>query len=305
MNKTSFLGRELDHPIMNAAGTCKRLEDVIELAKSPVAAIMVGSITKKHREGNPGNVWEYCGGYSLNSLGLPNPGFDYYKRTIPEMKKIASDAGKLLFVSVAGFSPDEYAEGSLMAMEAGADFVEENLGCPNVWGDDGQKPIASFSRNLSHEIISKVGGEIRPFGVKLSPYSNPLELADMAGMLNGWIVSGYVGFVTTSNTFPNAYACREDGQQLIAVGKGLAGFAGPGMKPIALGQVIQFHGLLEGRVELVGAGGVASGQDVVDFTSHGAKLVQVGSEFARSHDPKVFGRILQEYVDLTAPGDTG
>lgn len=302
MNRISFLGRELEHPIMNAAGTCKTLEDVKKLARSSVSAIMVGSITKEPRDGNPGNVWEHCGGYSLNSLGLPNRGFDYYKQTIPEMKRIASDAGKLLFVSVAGFSPEEYAEGSLIAMEMGADFAEENLGCPNVWGDNGQKPIASFSPSLSDRIISMVSKDIGQFGVKLSPYSNPTELANMAEMLNGWC--RVVRFVTTSNTFPNAFDCHADGKQLIAVGKGLAGYAGPGMKPIALGQLVQFRDLLDKGIEMIGAGGVANGQDVVDYERCGAKLVQVGSEFARSHDPNVFGGMLQEYVDLTFPVET-
>lgn len=296
MNTISFLGRTVGHPIMNAAGTCKCLEDVEKLARSAVAAIMVGSITVEPREGNPGNVWEHMGSYSINSLGLPNPGLEYYRTNIPEMKKMAADSDKLLFVSVAGFSPAEYAELSLMAMEAGADFVEEDLGCPNVRGDDGQKTIASFDQDLIQEVFDKVSAEIDYFGVKLSPYSNPLELAAIAEILNGR--RDVVKFITTSNTFPNSYSCDKDGVQRITVGKGLAGFAGPSMKPIALGQVVQFRDLLIPDIEIIGAGGVTSGQDVCDYVMNGAELVQVGSEFARSHDPSVFSTILQEYVEL-------
>jgi len=296
MQSISFLGKTLDHPIMNAAGTCKRLEEVQKLAKSAVSAIMVGSITKEPREGNPGNVWEHLGSYSLNSLGLPNPGADYYRQNIPEMKKLAHDNGKLLFVSVAGFSPDEYAELAAMAVEAGADFIELNLGCPNVWGSGGQKPIASFDRDLIGKIIQSVFDKnLLEFGCKVSPYSNPLELAAAVEVFN-WF-KACVGFVTTCNTFPNAYGCHQDGRQLIAVGKGLAGFAGPAMKALGLGQAIQFRDLLDPMTEVIGVGGIGNGQDVCDYVMCRAKLVQVGSEFARTHNPNLFDGILQNYVD--------
>jgi dihydroorotate dehydrogenase (fumarate) len=303
MQKISSCGREFDHPIMNAAGTCKLLDDVKKLAKSAVSAVMVGSITVEPRDGNPGNVWEHCGSYTLNSLGLPNPGIDYYRTNLPEMKKICADNGKPLLVSVAGFSPNEYAVLAEVAVSGGADFVELNLGCSNVWGTDGQKPITSFDEALIRSIINYVKREIESFGVKLSPYSNPLELVAVASVIRDW--SRRIEFVTTSNTFPNAYGCTENGRQHIAVGKGLAGFAGPAMKPIALGQVIQFRGLLDPGIEIIGAGGVTNGQDVLDYVRNGAKLVQVGSEFMRSHDPRVFGRILQEYVDLAISEQQG
>jgi dihydroorotate dehydrogenase (fumarate) len=72
-------GITLEHPLMNAAGMCKTTPQVIRLARSAVAAVMVGSITMEPRAGNQGNVFwqDPAGRYSLNSLGLPNPGSAY------------------------------------------------------------------------------------------------------------------------------------------------------------------------------------------------------------------------------------
>lgn len=85
---TSIAGIKLDHPIMNAAGPeCKKLEDVESLARSSVAAVMVGSITLEERPGNPGNVyWQSPTGFSLNSLGLPCPNVEYYKHNLPILR---------------------------------------------------------------------------------------------------------------------------------------------------------------------------------------------------------------------------
>lgn len=80
--------------------------------------------------------------FSLNSLGLPNPGGRYYEKYLPEMAKVVHDVNKHLFVSVAGFTPDEYSVLAKIAEAGGADLIELNLGCPNVWAGGKQKRVA-------------------------------------------------------------------------------------------------------------------------------------------------------------------
>src|SRR3989344_3127833 len=111
---------------MNAAGTCKLLEDVQRLSRSATSAIMVGSITKEERTGNEGDVYWADSIHSINSLGLPNRGAAYYAAHLPSMVRVAHDEGKPLFVSVAGFSPEEYAHLTEVALKGGADLVELN-----------------------------------------------------------------------------------------------------------------------------------------------------------------------------------
>ena len=288
---------------MNAAGTCKLLDagegeiDVRKLARSPVAAIMVGSITLEPREGNSGDVYYTEPGFSLNSLGLPNPGAAYYEKFLPEMAEIAHAAGKPLFVSVAGFSPEEYSELACLAFRGGADAVELNLGCPNVWEERRQKAPACFNRKLVEEILYQVRGEVglgALVGVKVSPFSDVEGLERVVNILKQ---SELVKFTTIGNTFPNAYACDEEGKPRITPGGGLAAMGGPAIKPISLGQVKQLRALLPERIAIIGTGGIGSARDVLDYQNCGAQAVQIATAIL-NRGIGLFADILTELVDM-------
>ncbi len=292
---TTLAGVELEHPLMNAAGTCKTLEDVEKLARSSISAIVVGSITLASRMGNEGNVFWPGPIYSQNSLGMPNRGRDYYQDTLPRMVEVAHGAGKALILNVAGFSHIEYGELAALAHEAGVDIIELNLGCPNVWDDGQQKKIASFDPFGIAAIMAEVERKVpddRPVGVKLSPYSDPGMLAEVADTIKDLPIR----YVATCNTFPNSLVLDENGKSVIDVG--LAGLSGPAMKPVGLGQVKQLRQLLPDSVELVGVGGITKGRDVWEYQQVGASAVQVATAYWNSNEnPGVFGDILSDYID--------
>ncbi len=301
--EVTIAGVHLEHPVMNAAGTCKLLDagegeiDVRKLARSPVAAIMVGSITLEPRAGNSGNVYYTEPGFSLNSLGLPNPGAGYYEKHLPEMVEIAHAAGKPLFVSVAGFNPAEYAELAELALEGGADFVELNFGCPNVWDGSRQKQITSFNQEAVyvtlHVVQERIGKNVKA-GVKLSPFSDPFSLIEVAAVIGDCEM---IKVVVSANTFPNAFAADGSGAPYITPADGLAGMAGSALKPVGLGQVKQLRNLLPPRIQLVGVGGVSSAQDVRDYQRVGAQAVQVGTALL-NRGLGLFTDILTELVDM-------
>lgn len=289
--KTTIAGLDLEHPVMNAAGTCKTVEDADKVLQTASAAVVIGSITMDPRPGNTGNVYvptERTGGiYSLNSLGLPNPGREYWQRELPDFVRKAHDLGKPVIVSVAGSTPDEYAILAESMLKADADAVELNFGCPNLWEAASQKLIPSFHAVFASDILEKVSWEVGTearIGVKLSPFSNPAQLRETAAMLK---IAGFVQFLTTSNTFPNAFAWGEDGQPSITPGGGLAGMAGPAMRAVGLGQVRQFRALLT-QLSIIGVGGIWTGQDVLDYLRSGSDrygLPRAGSPCFHIHPP--------------------
>ncbi|MDO8663793.1 MAG: dihydroorotate dehydrogenase [Candidatus Wildermuthbacteria bacterium] len=281
-----------DNLLMNAAGTCKKIDEVKELARAPTAAVVVGSITIEQRSGNEGEVFcPFPGLYTLNSLGLPNPGAPYYWQNIPEMVEIAHKAGKPLFVSVAGFTPSEYAVLAKLVLGRGADLVELNLGCPNIWQGNQQKRIASFDPELVRAILQCVQEEIGPeanVAVKLSPFSDPFALGEVAKVIGQ---SRLVKVVTASNTFPNALVLDGRGKPRITPGGGLAGLGGPAMKPINLGQVRQLRSLLPERIHIIGVGGIERGGDVFDYEKVGVAAVQIAT-ILFERGPRVFEDLL-------------
>lgn len=288
---TSVAGVAFEHPVINAAGTAKSQDDVTRLARSPVAAVTVGSITKEPRDGNGGEVYASRPGYAVNALGMPNRGAAFYREILPGLAAATQAAGKPLIVSVAGFSPDEYGELAHVAADGGADLVELNLGCPNVWDGGEQKRIMSFDPELVSRSLRAAAGIAVPVGVKLSPLSDPVLLAEVAAA----VTDAGARFVVSCNTFPNGLVVRTDGRSAIDVGFG--GVSGAALKPIALGQVSQLRALLPDHVDIVGCGGVRSGQDVRDLLGAGAAAVGLATAYwDAGEDPGVFGDLLADWL---------
>ena len=97
--------------------------------------------------------------------------------------------------------------------------------------------------------------------------------------------------VVTCNTFADAYA----GEGVIDPNDGMAGLSGPAMKQIALGQVKRFRQYLDPAVDVIGVGGITTGDDIVDFLDAGAAAVQITSLAHWAGDPKSFQeRLLDE-----------
>lgn len=315
--QVTLAGATLATPLLNAAGTCKHLEGhhakdpgVRELATTDLGGIVVGSATPEERSGNIGDVW-YDGVdgndvFTLNSIGLKNPGKEKYRALLPDMLAAASGAGKRFILSVAGFKPEDYAEVvNMVVNNAPVEDIELNLGCPNVWGDGGQKPIASFDVAVTRAIIEKCMVNERTgiaFRVKVSPFSDPRQLRLLAEVVADSRVKG----VTAVNTFPNGFALHNDGTPRISAGGGFAGLAGPALKGIGLGQVRQWRQALNELgardVELIGAGGITTGYDLLDYIRAGAVAGAIASVLVKE-GPSCIGRILSEYVQLKSEGE--
>lgn len=291
-----------DFPVGNAAGHCKSVDEVRQLAKSAAQFIVIGSITVEERAGNPGNTFN---GSSLNSLGLPNSGIKKILVQAKEMIDTAHNAGKPIILSVAGFSPSEYLELSCAAHEVRFDGVELNLGCPNVTDGGKRKPIASFDLPLMEEIVTMASTAVRVHDpnffvlVKVSPMSNPLQIIDAAQLLARCNIDA----VVTQNTVPNCLLFSDDGSPQIQTPDktGWAGLSGGAVKAQALGQVSQWRRALDAcganHRQVWGVGGVQSGRDVRDMQRAGASVVQVGTAYFVG-GAKVFGDIANEYLNF-------
>lgn len=269
---------EINTPVMNGAcSVAKSLEDVQALAKTKAGVVMVGSITKDQRDGNAAPQWFEGNGYAMNSFGMPNGGLDYYKQALPEMIGLVQAAGKKFALSIAGFSTQEYVDLAEMADSVKVDLLELNFGCPNVRLDGEQKPIVSFDRVSIAEIVEAVA-EVTdiPLMLKLSPYSNPGELAEVAKTINN---IGSVAAVVTMNTMPNGYMKDSSGNEVIATG--FAGVSGPAVLPIALGQAKQFRNNLDDSIEVVAVGGIESAEDAELFFNEGIAMVQAATLIVR------------------------
>lgn len=285
-------GIKLSNPLMNGAYiNSKTLKDVETLAKSACGAIVVGSISVKPRKSNPGpGYWLHKEKFfSLNSFGMPNGGIPYFKKYLPEMVNIAHSANKPLIANLIGFSNEEFAILVTLAEKSGADMVELNLGCPNVWEKGHQERIISYHASLvksTLDHIAKQNPKIKVC-VKISPLP-PDILQEVTKVIVG---SEIVQIVTATNSYPNA-SITTGAQGKTGPSDALAGLAGRALKPISVGVVKQLRVLLPKHIDIIGCGGISSPNDVKDYLNAGAKAVQIATAL-QEEGPEIFEKILQ------------
>ena len=77
--ETSIKNLNFSFPVLNAAGVWdtnrKQIKEVLE---SAAGGVVFKSMTLKPRQGNPEPRLFYTQDFSVNSMGLPNQGVDYY-----------------------------------------------------------------------------------------------------------------------------------------------------------------------------------------------------------------------------------
>jgi dihydroorotate dehydrogenase (fumarate) len=253
------------------------------------------------QKGNPlPRTWHSPDGLaSFNSEGLPNSGIDYYlaASTIEEtMSEAVGDTPYM--VSLSGKSLDDNLE--MLRRLASAptrkqiSAIELNLACPNVIG----KPIIAYDfeqMDMILKAVSKVQG-LPVLGVKLPAYLDFQHFASAAAVLNKH--KGTVKYVASINTIGNALAIDAHADQpCISSNSGYAGLSGPAVKYTAIANVCKLRQLLDPEIDIVGVGGITTGQDAYEMLLAGATAVQVGTCHWKE-GPTCFDRIADELREL-------
>ncbi|RLI41366.1 dihydroorotate dehydrogenase, partial [Candidatus Bathyarchaeota archaeon] len=171
--KTEMAGLRLRNPTILASGILgSSAEYLREVARVGAGAVTTKSVGPKPRDGykNPTVMQVECG--FLNAVGLPNPGIEKF---VDEIRRLR-DLEVPLIVSVYGFSPEEYAEVSSMAVNAGADAIELNLSCPHVRGAGAE--IGRDPRLVSRVVKVVKESVNNPVFAKLTP--NVSDIGEIA-----------------------------------------------------------------------------------------------------------------------------
>jgi dihydroorotate dehydrogenase (NAD+) catalytic subunit len=278
----SLFGAPFPNPVLLAAGTCGFGEEVAEV--TPLAllgGLVTKSVTLEPRKGNPApRVAEFRAGM-VNSIGLANPGAREVRRT--KLPWIRDNLGGMrVFVSVAGHTPQEYLEIVRLLDDAdGFLGYELNLSCPNDTRLGGL-PFALDPEALSQVVTGVRALTSRPLLVKLAP-----NAPDLGPVVRAAEEAGADG-LTLVNTLPGLVL--DPRSRRPALGAGPGGVSGPALRAVGV------HAVWRARrstgLPLVGVGGIAGGEDAVQYLLAGASLVQVGT--ASFWDPRSAGRVIKE-----------
>jgi dihydroorotate dehydrogenase (NAD+) catalytic subunit len=276
------LGRlQLPNPILVASGTfgyAREMAGFVDLAR--LGGIVPKTITRLPRPGNaPWRTVETTGGM-LNSIGLDNDGIDYFLANhLPYLGSL----GAPILVSVAGRTQEEFVE--LAAMLDGRSevaAVELNISCPNVSGgvDFGTDPTA-----CERVVAGARKACDRPIIAKLTP-----NVSNIAAVAQG-AEAGGADCLSVINTCQGMAVDWKRRKPLL--GNVLGGLSGPAIKPIALRCVYQTARAV--KIPIIGIGGIATLDDVMEFLVTGATAVQLGT--VNFYDPTVSMRVLDALPD--------
>ena len=276
---TTQLGRlTVPNPIMVASGTFGYAREMAKLVDLPRLGGMVPkTITRDARPGNhPWRTVETPAGL-LNSIGLDNDGIDAFLADhLPYLRTI----GCPLIVSVAGTSFEDFtALAEQLDRHEGIAAIELNVSCPNVSGgvDFGSNP------EMCHQVVSGVRQATDlPVFAKLTP-----NVSNIGGVAQA-AAEGGADALTVINTLLGMAVDWRKCRPLL--GNVMGGLSGPAIKPVALRCVYQVSQAVS--IPVIGVGGIATTDDVMEFLVAGAAAVQLGT--ANFYDPTVSMRILDE-----------
>ncbi|TVQ02592.1 MAG: dihydroorotate dehydrogenase [Planctomycetaceae bacterium] len=279
------LGRlRLPNPVLVASGTfgyAREMERIVDCSR--LGGILPKTITALPRIGNaPWRTVEVTAGL-LNAIGLDNDGVEtFLDHHLPYLREI----GAAIIVSVAGRTADDFVElAERVGAAPGVAAIELNLSCPNVSGgvDFGTSPQSC--ENVVRRARDRCAV---PILAKLTP--NVTSIADIARAA----ADGGADAVSLINTvLAMAIDWRKRRPML---GNVMGGMSGPAIKPIALRCVHQVRSAVD--IPIVGIGGIANLDDVMQFLVAGASAIQIGT--ANYYDPKASMKILDELPEAVA-----
>lgn len=273
-------GMHMENPVVPASGTFgfgKEFKDFYDI--NMLGSFSFKGTTKEPRFGNPTPRIAECTEGMINAVGLQNPGVHHViEHELPEMKQYFH---KKVIANVSGFSVEEYAYTcALLDQEEQVGILEVNVSCPNVHGGGmsfGTDPQCAAEVTQAVKAVTS-----KPVFIKLSP-----NVTDIVSIAKACEDAGADG-ICLINTL---LGMRVDIKRRSAViANKMGGFSGSAVFPVAVRMVYQVAKAC--RIPVMGCGGVASAQDVVEMMMAGATAVQVGA--ANLIDPYACKKIIEE-----------
>ena len=261
--KVNICGIEFNNPVIAASGTFgfgKEFAEYIDINK--LGGISSKGLTLHKNLGNKGiRIYETAAGI-MNSIGLQNPGIEYFiKEELPFLE--TKDA--VTIANLGGHSVEDYVKGAQMLDKTSVPIIELNISCPNV--KEGGMAFGTNPKKAC-EVIEKVRKATKKvLMVKLSP-----NVGDIKEFVKIAEKSG-ADCISLVNTF-NALAIDVDNKKAVFENK-TAGLSGPCIKPIALRMVYEASNATS--LPIIGMGGISNYRDCLEFIMAGASAVQVGT----------------------------
>ena len=273
---------EFSSPLLTASGTYgygHEVQDMVDV--NQWGGIITKSVTRHPREGNPPPRIAETSSGMLNSIGLANLGVEKY---IEEIIPFLNELQTKVIINIAGSGKQDYLETMEMLESANGKHVgyEINISCPNV-----KEGGIEFGVNC--DMTEKLTQEMRKrtdklLIMKLSP--NVTRIEDIAQAAE----AGGADAVSAINTVVGMAIDLKT--RMPKLNTTFGGLSGPAIKPIAIANVHKVFNAV--KIPIIGIGGIATAEDVIEFLLAGATMIQIGT--MNYQNPNLGTQIKEELV---------
>ena len=288
--KTKLFGKEIPNPIGIAAGFDKNAEVYNPLFKLGFGFVEVGTVTPLSQYGNPKprvfRLEEDCA--LINRLGFNNDGADNVRLRIIKKKPMG-----LLGVNIGpNWNAENKIEDYLSCLRKFhdiADYMTINISSPNT------ENLRDFHNNEElnnllesiHSEREKLKSNI-PIAIKISPDINQKKVEEICRTILDYDIKAVIVSNTTDGN-------RDSLKNHKKFQKG--GLSGKPLNEISNKLINNFYKILNNKIDIIGVGGVDSGETAYQKFMHGAKFVQLytGMVF---HGPKIVNKISEELNNI-------
>lgn len=261
-------GLHFPNPVGIAAGFDKNGEVPDAMLALGMGFAEVGTVTPRPQTGNPRpRVFRLEDTRAvINRLGFNNEGHDALKRRLearrgkPGIVGVNIGANKDAADRVADY------EAGIRAFEGLASYFTVNISSPNTPGLRALQSKAELEGLISRVLKARKGKT--PVLLKIAPDLTGPELADIAAVALEKHLDGLI----VSNT-----TIRREGLVSGSLAHEQGGLSGKPLFALSTGVLRDVYRLTQGRIPIVGVGGIASGADAYAKIRAGASLVQLYS----------------------------
>ena len=263
--KNKILNNIFHSPVLTASGTYgygNEVESIVDVSK--LGGIITKSVTRYPREGNPPpRIFETDSGM-INSIGLANVGVDAFcNEKLPYLNKLKTN----VIVNIAGTALDDYKETLDIIESSNGNHIgyEINISCPNV-------KEGGMEFGVSCKMTEKLTKTLRLLTDKLLIMKLSPNVSDISSIAKA-AENGGADMISAINTVVgmgiNIYTKKPKVHTIFG------GLSGPAIKPVGIANVYKIFKSV--NIPIIGLGGIAKAEDIIEYILAGADLVQIGT----------------------------
>ncbi len=266
--ETSLFNAKIPNPIGLAAGFDKSAEVYNSLFKLGYGFVEVGTVTPKRQLGNPKpRIFRLEKDQALiNRLGFNNDGLEVVSKRIANSlpngflginigpNKDTKDKEKDYYLCLSKFS-------------AYGNYITINISSPNTKGlrnFHDQKELEKLLIGINK--VKKNKNILKPIVIKLSPDIDDNEISKIMELIIKHKVEGIIVSNTTDSNRESLYDVKKSEE---------GGLSGKPLKDLSTNLIKKFYKETKGKIQIIGVGGVDSGNSAFEKITAGADAVQL------------------------------